>query len=91
MTEYTIVGLRSVVSILTMLEPFLRLKKAHVKLARRIAALLPHYQRINPRMLLDAAKLVDQSASLSYSKKRRNTTTQLRAALVDGNHVPRND
>ena len=91
MTEYTIVGLRYVFDILMMLEPFLRLKKEHVGVAKQITMLLPHRKRIHPETLLKAAELVDQFAFLNYSKKRTNTAVQLREALQEGCHIPRND
>jgi len=91
MTEYTIVGLRPVMETLDQLSPFLRLKKEHVKLARKIHALLPYRKHIHPKTLLKAAVLVDKYAQLNYSKKRKNTVVQVREALVAGGHIPCND
>lgn len=91
MTEYTIVGLRPVMKVLEQLSPFLRLKKEHVKLAKKIYALLPYRKRIDPRILLKAAILVDKFAELNYSKKRKNTAKQVREALIQGGYIPRND
>jgi len=91
MTEYTIVGLKSVMEVLEELEPFLRLKKDHVKLAKRIHTMLPYRKHIDPKTLLKAAKLVDQFGELNYSKKRKNTVHQVRQALEEGGFIPRND
>ncbi len=88
MTEYTIVGIPLVIETLKMLKPYLRLKKRHVSLALKIAKLLPRYTRLDDKLLLKVSTLVDQFGTINYSKKRRNTTKELKAFLKS---FPRND
>ncbi|HKZ41302.1 MAG TPA: LAGLIDADG family homing endonuclease [Candidatus Hodarchaeales archaeon] len=78
MVEYTIVGTRPVMRILHLLSPYLRLKKEHAKLALSILERMPGSGRkIEPRFLLKLAKEVDKFAYLNYSKKRKNTSSQV--------------
>ncbi len=88
MAEYTIVGLSQVIQILTLLRPYVRLKKKHIDVAFKIASLLPSYKRLDSNLLLKVSKYVDLFGILNYSKKRRNTSEQLRNFL---NATPRND
>ena len=72
MTEYTIVGLKKVESILTTLLPYLRLKK---ELAGQMIRLIGmHPKRMTPEKLIRLSKLVDHTAGFNYSKKRINTS-----------------
>lgn len=87
MAEYTIVGIQPVMEVLKMLAPYLRLKKAHVVVARKIARLLPRYKRLDKTMLLRVGKLIDQFQQLNYSKRRHNTTEVVKAFF----DTPRND
>ncbi len=87
MAEYTIVGIHLVMEILNMLQPYLRLKRAHVDVAKKIAALLPRYQRLDKQLLLKVGRLIDQFKELNYSKRRINTTEVVRAFF----DTPRND
>lgn len=82
MSEYTVVGIRQVMEILEELSPYLRLKKKHTEVARRICHLIPQYKRTNPETLLEAATLVDMFAQLNYSKKRQNTRAVLEEVLI---------
>ena len=84
MTEYTIVGLTNVIPILEQLKPFVRLKRQHINVALEIAKLLPRYKRLDDELLLRVSKLVDQYGSLNYSKRRRNTSKELKAFLRRG-------
>lgn len=80
MTEYTIVGLRSVQEILQMLEPYLRLKKPHAARAFEIFRILP--KRFTPTSLLAVGTLVDSFKELNYSKRRTNTVRALEKFFV---------
>jgi len=88
MAEYTIVGLSQTIPIMHLLRPHVRLKKKHIDVALKIAKLLPRYQRLDDKLLLKVSSLVDIFGSLNYSKKRRNTSEQLKAFLST---APRND
>jgi len=83
MAEYTIVGIQPVMEVLTMLKPYLRLKKPHVDVAQRIAKILPRYKRLDKKLLLKVGGLIDQFKELNYSKRRRNTTQVVRAFFED--------
>ena len=74
MTEYTIVGLREVKYILTLLYPFLRLKK---NLAKEVLVLIerhPSSRKMTASKLINLSKLVDKTARFNYSKKRTITS-----------------
>ena len=75
MSEYTIVGIKSVQKVLSDLGPHLRLKKAHVELSRRIFEIIP--KRFTPNQLVAVGKLVDKFKDLNYSKRRKNTSEVL--------------
>ena len=77
MSEYTIVGVPPVKRVLTLLVPYLRLKKAHAALAFKIIKALP--KRFTSEQLLAVGGLVDQFKELNYSKKRKNTVETLKA------------
>ena len=86
MAEYTIVGLKEVERILRLLYPYLRLKKV---LARRVFELIKaHPQKMTPRKLVRLSKLVDNTASFNYSKKRSNTSKTVRTFLQNANLFP---
>ncbi len=81
MSEYAIVGFREVSHVLTLLYPFLHLKKA---LAERVIALIeqhPSQRKLTAQQLVVLSKLVDKTASFNYSKKRTNTSMQVIAFL----------
>lgn len=74
MCEYTIVGLREVQHVLTLLYPFLRLKKA---LAKEVLALIrrhPPARKMTASRLISLSRLVDKTADFNYSKKRTVTS-----------------
>ncbi len=74
MSEYTIVGLREVEYVLTLLYPFLRLKKA---LAWEVLDLIkqhPPQRKMTASKLISLSRLVDKTASFNYSKKRTITS-----------------
>ena len=86
MTEYSIVGLREVVSVLNILLPYLRLKK---ELAEQVIRLIgEHPKRMTPGKLIRMSKLVDATAQFNYSKKRTNTSKTVRAYLENINLIP---
>lgn len=75
MSEYAIVGIPPVGSVLRLLQPYLRLKQSHVQLAFKIMKAMP--KRYTPDRLLALGKLVDRFKELNYSKRRVNTTKTL--------------
>ena len=71
MAEYTIVGLEEVKRVITLLLPYLRLKKI---LAMQVLQLIAkHPKKMTAKKLLTLAKLVDETAFFNYSKKRSVT------------------
>jgi intein-encoded DNA endonuclease-like protein len=77
MSEYTIVGLREVESVLTLLYPFLRLKK---DLARDVLAIIsqhPEKRKMTSLQLMQLSRLVDKTAHFNYSKKRTVTSIEV--------------
>ena len=86
MTEYTIVGLREVKNVLTILLPYLRLKK---ELAEQVIKLIgAHPNRMTPEVLVRLSKLVDATAQFNYSKKRTNTSETIRSYLIKSDLIP---
>ena len=77
MSEYTIVGFREAAYVLSLLYPFLRLKKV---LARDVIDLIkqhPAQRKMTVTKLVSLSKLVDKTASFNYSKKRTNTSVEV--------------
>jgi len=89
MTEYTIVGLKPVIKILKLLEPYCKLKKEHIRTAKRINKLLE--REFNLKRFIKASELVDRFQFLNYSKKRKNTAKTLKDYLKRHKLYPRND
>lgn len=87
MSEYTIVGLKSVKRVLKEVEPYLILKREQTKLALRIINRLEGVPRTSG-FLLRIAKEVDKFAKLNYSKKRVNNTEVLRKYFQHNASVP---
>jgi hypothetical protein len=86
MTEYTIVGLREVASVLKLLQPYLRLKR---EIAEKVVALIEvHPKRMTPRELVRLSALVDDTAKFTYSKKRTNTSETIKQFLKRSNLIP---
>jgi hypothetical protein len=81
MSEYTIVGFREVQSVLTLLYPFLHLKKELAKDVMDLIKRHPPQRKMTISKLLNLSELVDKTAKFNYSKKRTNTTTQLKKNL----------
>lgn len=79
MTEYTIVGFSEVQEVLQLLVPFLRLKRSLAQLVLKLIRV--HPQKMDPDTLIRLSKIVDQTATFNYSKKRTNTSETLQAFL----------
>ena len=77
MSEYTIVGFREVEYVLTLLYPFLRLKKVLAKNVLDLIGQHPEQRKMTVSKLISLSKLVDMTASFNYSKKRTNTSAQV--------------
>lgn len=88
MTEYTIVGLREVEYVLTLLYPYLRLKKALAKDVLAIIKQHPEQRRMSASKLVSLSKLVDKTATFNYSKKRTNTSVEVIAYFDSLKNIP---
>jgi hypothetical protein len=87
MSEYTIVGLREVEHVLTLLYPFLRLKKALAKEVLTIINRHPLSRKMTASKLISLSKLVDKTARFNYSKKR-TVTSQSVISFLGQTNVP---
>lgn len=84
MSEYTIVGVKNVMRILSQFLPFLRLKEKQAKLALLILEQMPESGRqMTAKLLYRLSKEVDKFALLNYSKKRTNTSEKVKKALLE--------
>ena len=90
MAEYTIVGIEPVIKILKLLQPYVYLKKKHIEVALKIYRLLGS-KKFNLVKFIQASSLVDQFGTLNYSRKRINTSKELKKFLGRHNLYPRND
>ncbi len=81
MSEYTIVGLREVEHVLTLLYPFLRLKKALARDVLNIIKQHPKQRQMTASKLISLSSLVDMTANFNYSKKRTITSAVVIAYL----------
>lgn len=87
MVEYTIVGFEPVSKVLKLLFPYLKLKKKQAQLALEIIDKIPKQAKtsnkvkIGARLLMELSFEVDKFASLNYSKKRTNTSKQVKEFL----------
>ncbi len=81
MSEYTIVGLKEVESVLTLLLPFLRLKKDVAIGVLKIIRQHPPARKMTAGKLLRLAKLVDETAKFNYSKRRTVTYNVVKSFL----------
>ena len=76
-TEYTIVGLEEVKTVLELLLPFLYLKK---ELAKKVIRLIEsHPRRMSKQELIRLSYLVDETAKFNYSKRRTNTSETIQS------------
>jgi intein-encoded DNA endonuclease-like protein len=86
MTEYTIVGVREVESVLKLLLPFLHLKQ---ELAGKVIEIIENYpppRKMTAEIMLALAQMVDNTAHYNYSKKRTRTSEDVRQFLLE-NHL----
>jgi len=81
MSEYTIVGFREVEHVLTLLYPFLRLKKALAKDVLGLIKQHPPQRKMTALKLISLSRLVDKTAGFNYSKKRTITSAVVIAFL----------
>ena len=86
MTEYTIVGLKEVESVLNILLPYLRLKKELAEEVIKLIKAIP--KRMTPEELVRLSKIVDSTAKFNYSKKRTNTSKTIRSYLENTDQIP---
>ena len=86
MSEYTIVGVSPVTRVLTLLYPYLRLKKEAARVALKVLSKMPGRGReMTPKLLFSLSKEVDKFLYLNYSKKRTNTSEKLKDFLESHN------
>ena len=86
MAEYTIVGVKEVIALVSLLRPYLRLKVKQAELALDVLSKMPGSGRkMNAEILLNLAQKVDLFADLNYSKKRTNTSKKLKEYLMSQN------
>lgn len=76
-SDYTIVEPGEVRRILELLQPYVRLKKEHVRLGLEILERLPLAE--DATELVSLCRLVDRFQAINYSKKRTNTS----AVVID--------
>lgn len=89
MSEYAIVGFREVEHVLTLLYPFLQLKKDLARDVLRIINSHTTQRKMTAPKLISLSKLVDKTAEFNYSKKRTNTTATVVSFLsMSGKYVP---
>jgi len=83
MSEYTIVGITDVKNVLTVLSPYLRMKKPQAELTLKVISQMPGSGRkMTKELLLMLSKDVDHFLELNYSKKRTNTSQKVRDFLA---------
>jgi len=93
MVEYTIVGFNPVEKILILLSPYLRLKKKQAQLALEIIRKIPEESKMlnrvkmSAKLLMELSLEVDKFALLNYSKRRTNTSRQVKEFLVSHNFL----
>lgn len=81
LSEYIIVGFKSVPHVLDLIEPYLLLKRKQASLVRNIISRFGCIKRITPGFLLRVSKEVDKFGKLNYSQKRVNNTARVREFL----------
>ena len=78
-SDYTIVEMREVQRILKLLQPYVRLKKEHVRLGLEILEGLPLSGGATG--LISLCRLVDRFRNINYSKKRTVTSSDVEMFL----------
>ena len=82
MSEYTIVGVVPVSATLKSLFQYLRLKKKQAEVCLEVLGKMPGSGRkMSVKLLIELAQEVDKFLDLNYSKKRTNTSVQLKNFL----------
>lgn len=81
MSEYTIVGMKPVKKILEELLPYIVLKRKQAKLTIEIIDLLDR-EKIDENFFIKVCKKVDYFKILNYSRKRMNTSLQVKEYLA---------
>ena len=84
-SDYTIVEAREVRRILELLQPYVRLKREHVKLGLEILQGLPLMG--DAAQLNALARLVDRFQDINYSKKRSITSSVVEAHLISHGYL----
>ena len=82
MAEYTIVGIKDVIRVISMILPHLRLKRQQAKNLLKFGK-LPLKPTEN--QFIKYCKLVDETAKYNFSKKRKIFTQQVREYLANNN------
>ena len=81
-SEYTIVGIHRVKSVVSLLLPYLRLKRKQGELTLHVISKMPETGRkMTPHLLLELSYEVDKFAKLNYSKRRTNTSKKVEEFL----------
>ena len=79
MSIYSIIGMEPVKNILTMLKPYLRIKKS---LARVVLRIIEKYKTVtSDAEFIEVCNLVDKTAELTDSKTRKYTSKEVRDIL----------
>jgi hypothetical protein len=84
-SDYTIVEAREVQRVLRLIQPYVRLKREHVRLGLGILEQLPSMG--DPVQLLALARLVDRFQEINYSKKRTITSSVVEAHLISHGYL----
>ena len=84
-SDYTIVEAREVRRILELLQPYVRLKREHVRLGLEILQGLPLMGDAAQMIVL--ARLVDRFQDINYSKKRTITSSVVEAHLTSHGYL----
>jgi intein-encoded DNA endonuclease-like protein len=84
-SDYTIVEVREVQRILRLLQPYVRLKREHVRLGLEILQELPLMG--DAAQMVALAHLVDRFQDINYSKKRSITSSVVEAHLISRGYL----
>nr|YP_636258.1 putative site-specific DNA endonuclease [Tupiella akineta]YP_636278.1 putative site-specific DNA endonuclease [Tupiella akineta]AAV80680.1 putative site-specific DNA endonuclease [Tupiella akineta]AAV80700.1 putative site-specific DNA endonuclease [Tupiella akineta] len=80
MSEYAIIGIASVRNLLSILKPYLKLKKRQAILLLKIIEKMPHIQN-DPQLFLKLCEQVDHFSEFNDSKKRKLTSQVVRSEI----------
>ena len=81
MSDYTLTGPHEVKNALTLLKPYLRLKRKQARLVLSIIEKLP--QSKEPTSFLEVCEIADQLSELNDSKRRKITASVVRQRFVE--------